>query len=127
MLQERLEGAGRARKLYQVTMTNSPEAVREAQRLRYMVFVEEMGARLSTPEPGLDIEIYDPYCQHLLVRDADTEEVVAPTASSPPRRPSASAATTPSRNSTSHACSTCGGAWWNWRAPAYIRTTAAAA
>ena len=76
MLHERLEGAGRARKPYHVTLTNRPQEVREAQRLRYKVFAEEMGARLNTPEPGLDIDIYDPYCQHLLVRDADTEEVV---------------------------------------------------
>jgi putative hemolysin len=45
--------------------------VREAQRLRHLVFAEEMGARLS-PTPGtplgLDADVYDPYCEHLLVR-----------------------------------------------------------
>lgn len=45
--------------------------VREAQRLRYQVFVEEMGARL-TPSPhapaGHDIDLFDPYCEHLVVR-----------------------------------------------------------
>lgn len=50
--------------------------VREAQRLRYRIFAEEMGARLDTPEPGLDRDMYDPYCEHLLVRDVDTQEVV---------------------------------------------------
>ncbi|NWG85946.1 MAG: GNAT family N-acetyltransferase [Hydrogenophilaceae bacterium] len=76
MLQERVEGGGRVKRHYQVGMADSQQAVREAQRLRYKVFAEEMGARLNTPEPGLDIDLYDPYCQHLLVRDADTGEVV---------------------------------------------------
>jgi putative hemolysin len=76
MLQERVEGGGRVKRQYQVGLADSPEAVRAAQRLRYKVFAEEMGARLSTPEPGLDIDLYDPHCQHLLVRDADTGEVV---------------------------------------------------
>jgi putative hemolysin len=50
--------------------------VREAQRLRYAVFAEEMGARLSPPAgtpPGLDVDVFDPFCEHLLVRLAGTE------------------------------------------------------
>ena len=50
--------------------------VREAQRLRYKVFAEEMGARLPHPESGLDQDLFDPFCEHLLVRDNDTLEVV---------------------------------------------------
>jgi putative hemolysin len=50
--------------------------VREAQRLRYKVFVEEMQARLPTREPGIDCDAFDPYCEHLLVRDTATNEVV---------------------------------------------------
>lgn len=52
------------------------EEVREAQRLRYKVFAEEMGARLPHPESGLDQDLFDPFCEHLLVRDSDTLEVV---------------------------------------------------
>ncbi|MEK6664211.1 MAG: GNAT family N-acyltransferase [Pseudomonadota bacterium] len=59
-----------------VSFAQSEEEVREAQRLRYQVFVEEMGARLNTLEPGIDIDIFDSYCDHLLVRDHDTLEVV---------------------------------------------------
>ncbi len=76
MLQERLESAGRVKRHYQVSLADSPELIRAAQHLRYKVFAEEMGARLNTPEPGLDIDLYDAYCQHLLVRDADTGKVV---------------------------------------------------
>ena len=50
--------------------------MREAQRLRYRVFVEEMGARLNTPEAGLDVDIFDAWCDHLLVRDEISNEVV---------------------------------------------------
>lgn len=52
------------------------DEVREAQALRHQVFVEEMGARLSTPVPGHDIDLFDDFCEHLLVRDAGTGQVV---------------------------------------------------
>jgi putative hemolysin len=45
--------------------------IREAQRLRYRVFVEEMGARLSVPPgtpPGHDVDIFDAHCEHLILR-----------------------------------------------------------
>ena len=50
--------------------------VRQAQRLRFDVFASEMGARLDTPLAGHDIDRFDDYCEHLLVRDADTGMVV---------------------------------------------------
>jgi putative hemolysin len=52
------------------------DEVRAAQRLRYQVFAGEMGARLSTPEPGHDIDLFDDYCEHLLVRDQLSGDVV---------------------------------------------------
>ena len=52
------------------------DEVREAQRLRYAVFATEMGARLDTSLPGHDIDLFDNFCEHLLVRDATTREVV---------------------------------------------------
>lgn len=76
MLQESMSRENRARKHFQVSLARHQDEVREAQRLRYKVFAEEMGARLSTPEPGLDIDFYDPHCEHLLVRDPDSSEVV---------------------------------------------------
>jgi putative hemolysin len=45
--------------------------VRAAQRLRYRVFVEEMGACIDPPAgtpPGLDADRFDAACEHLLVR-----------------------------------------------------------
>ncbi len=48
-----------------------PHEVLEAQRLRWKVFADELGARIATPSPGYDIDIFDPYCDHLLVRNAE--------------------------------------------------------
>ncbi len=58
------------------TLAQSEGEVREAQRLRFKVFAEEMGATLTGAEDGLDKDLFDPYCDHLLVRDSDTNEVV---------------------------------------------------
>lgn len=52
------------------------EEVREAQRLRYDVFAKEMGARLKSPIAEHDIDIFDDFCEHLLVRDSQTREVI---------------------------------------------------
>ncbi|GAB4116193.1 MAG: GNAT family N-acetyltransferase [Sideroxydans sp.] len=50
--------------------------ITEAQRIRYKVFGEEMGANLPSAEMGLDIDRFDQYCDHLLVRDHGTDKVV---------------------------------------------------
>ncbi len=52
------------------------DQVREAQRLRYDVFATEMGARLKDSIPGHDIDLFDDFCEHLIIRDEMTEEVI---------------------------------------------------
>lgn len=52
------------------------DEVRAAQRLRYEVFVGEMGARLSTPIAGHDVDLFDDFCEHLLVREESTRQVI---------------------------------------------------
>jgi putative hemolysin len=59
-----------------VDIARNLSEVREAQRLRYRVFGEEMGARLACSEPGVDSDRFDEHCVHLLVRDDNTGEVV---------------------------------------------------
>lgn len=59
-----------------VSLAKSPVEVREAQRLRYRVFVEECGAHLSSHTPGLDEDEFDPFCDHLIVRDVQQDMVV---------------------------------------------------
>lgn len=61
---------------YHVALAVDDAEIREAQRLRHKVFAEEMGARLSTILPGHDIDLYDPFCDHLLVRELENGEVV---------------------------------------------------
>ena len=66
-----------------VVWARDEKDVLEAQRLRHLVFAEEMGARLTVPAgspPGHDIDMFDPYCEHLLVRargrDDETGSVI---------------------------------------------------
>lgn len=59
-----------------VAWARHQDEVRQAQQLRYQVFAGEMGARLNTPLAGHDIDLFDAYCEHLLVRDQDTQEVI---------------------------------------------------
>ena len=60
----------------EVSWARHQDEVRQAQRLRYAVFAGEMGARLSSTVPGHDVDLFDDYCEHLLVRDELTREVV---------------------------------------------------
>ncbi|MEH0425830.1 GNAT family N-acyltransferase [Streptomyces stelliscabiei] len=71
---------------YTVTLARSEEDVRAAQRLRHDVFAGEMGALLAGPRPGLDADPFDAYCDHLLVRDTLTGEVVGTYRLLPPER-----------------------------------------
>jgi len=48
--------------------------LRAAQRLRHRVFVGEMGAQPRLPRgtpAGHDADVFDPFCEHLLVRSVD--------------------------------------------------------
>ncbi|OWQ85341.1 ornithine-acyl-ACP acyltransferase [Roseateles aquatilis] len=63
-----------ARTRFHVGWARTEDEVRQAQRLRYQIFVDEMGARLSPPvgaPAGHDIDVFDPFCEHLLVRTLD--------------------------------------------------------
>ncbi len=59
-----------------VELAAGPEAVRQAQTLRYRVFGEELGAKLKQGHAGLDSDEFDADCHHLLVRDTRTGAVV---------------------------------------------------
>jgi putative hemolysin len=62
-----------------VELAATPDSLRAAQALRYRVFGEECGSRLHGAEQGLDQDRYDLHCEHLIVRDQRTGEVVATT------------------------------------------------
>ncbi len=59
-----------------VSWARHQDEVRQAQRLRYQVFAVEMGATLPKTVAGHDIDLFDDYCEHLLVRDTDSQEVI---------------------------------------------------
>ena len=62
---------------FTVSWARHDDEVRAAQRLRHQVFVTELGARLTLPRgapAGHDIDVFDPYCEHLLVRSLRTED-----------------------------------------------------
>jgi putative hemolysin len=61
---------------YTVALARSEEEVREAQRLRYKVFVEELGAHVKTRLQGHDIDHFDPFCEHLIVRESGADRIV---------------------------------------------------
>lgn len=61
---------------YTVELARSADDILEAQRLRYRVFAEELGARLNPRIAGVDSDIYDPYCEHLIVRDEAADRIV---------------------------------------------------
>ena len=68
---------------YDVVWARDQDEVRQAQQLRHLVFVEEMGARLTVPSgtpDGHDVDMFDAYCEHLLVRavmdDGNSDEVI---------------------------------------------------
>ncbi|MEV0411738.1 GNAT family N-acyltransferase [Streptomyces sp. NPDC050448] len=71
---------------YAVRLARNEDEVRAAQRLRHQVFAGELGARLDGPEPGLDSDAFDAYCDHLLVLEEETEQVVGTYRLLPPER-----------------------------------------
>jgi putative hemolysin len=58
-----------------VSLAGNGGEVGEALRLRYRVLGDELGARLAGPA-GYDSDLYDRWCDHLIVRDHVTGEVV---------------------------------------------------
>jgi putative hemolysin len=87
MLRERVatEGQGRRARLA-VGFAATAGDVEDAQRLRHAVFAGELGARLPGGRPGIDEDRFDAWCEHLLVRDLATGEVVGTYRILDPRR-----------------------------------------
>ena len=76
MLQTLRESHSEGQRHLSVHLARSSSEIREAQRLRYRVFAEELGARLNSTEEGIDEDLFDPYCEHLVVTDEEAGEVL---------------------------------------------------
>jgi putative hemolysin len=62
---------------FEFKITTDQGEIQEAQRLRFEVFNLEMKKGLqSSYQLGLDIDEYDPLCDHLIVRDLKNHQVV---------------------------------------------------
>lgn len=70
------ETPGGALHRLRVGLAMSTADVHAAQRLRYRVFAGELGAKLSGREPGRDEDIFDAWCEHLVVRDCGSGSIV---------------------------------------------------
>ena len=70
----------------QISWASDAQEIGEAQQLRYEVFAEEMGAQLAVNSAGLDIDEFDAYCDHLLVRDQENLQVVGTYRVLPPHK-----------------------------------------
>lgn len=66
---QRPNGSGAARLV--ADWATDDTQVAEAQRLRHEIFAVELGARLPGARLGLDMDVFDPYCDHLLLRTVD--------------------------------------------------------
>jgi putative hemolysin len=71
---------------YSVYTATEAAQVRAAQRLRHRVFAQELGARLRTGAPGLDVDDLDDFCDHLVISEDASGDVVGTYRMLPPGR-----------------------------------------
>jgi len=57
-------------------LARTNEELESIQRLRYNVFTDEMNAVFPDAIDGLDADRYDPWCEHLMVKETGTGQVV---------------------------------------------------
>src|SRR5271166_1096838 len=61
---------------YSLLLSTDPTLIESAQRLRYEVFSSEPGFTLTGQDAGLDVDRFDEHCDHLLVREDNSGELV---------------------------------------------------
>ena len=61
---------------YTLLLSTDPELIDAAQRLRHDVFTSEPGFALAGATDGRDADRFDEYCDHLLVREDNSGELV---------------------------------------------------
>ena len=74
---DELTGSSLAGPRYSLLLSTDPRLIEAAQRLRYDVFTSTPGFALPPAvETDRDVDRFDEFCDHLLVRDDDTGELV---------------------------------------------------
>jgi putative hemolysin len=61
---------------YSLLLSTDPALIESAQRLRYDVFRQEPGFTLTGQGAGVDVDRFDEHCDHLLVREDNSGELV---------------------------------------------------
>lgn len=59
-----------------VGLARTAQELEAIQRLRYQVFTEDMGAVFPGSPEGIDQDRFDPWCEHLMVRELNTDRIV---------------------------------------------------
>jgi len=59
-----------------IQLAHSNEDLEAIQRLRYQVFTEDMGAVFPEAVDGLDCDRFDPWCEHFMVKDLASGQIV---------------------------------------------------
>jgi putative hemolysin len=57
---------------YQASVTGDPYWIEAAQRMRHDVFSADFGVKFSAATPGLDRDLYDELCEHLVIWHEDS-------------------------------------------------------
>jgi putative hemolysin len=70
---------------YTLLIADDSSQVAAAQRLRHDVFAGELGARLHQAADGRDVDEFDEFCDHLIVRDDASGQVVGTYRMLPPK------------------------------------------
>jgi len=66
-------------KRFSVRLAENDQEIEQCLHLRYRIFAQEMGARLSSNDNGLDQDRFDEFCKHLMVFDNLSGKVIATT------------------------------------------------
>ena len=59
----------------QISWVQSKKDIKKIQKFRYKVFVEEMGANIDAKNK-IDEDIFDSYCEHLIVKDTKKNKII---------------------------------------------------
>jgi putative hemolysin len=71
---------------YSVQVATEGNQVRAAQALRHRVFAQELGATLHSDIDGLDVDEFDAHCDHLIITEDTSGDVVGTYRMLPPGR-----------------------------------------
>lgn len=59
-----------------LSLARTPEDLAALQRLRFRVFTQDMGARFPEAEGDRDVDRFDAWCIHFMVRESGSDQVV---------------------------------------------------